>query len=270
MILKQKMSYLITVFCLFFFNACISRSDQKLVLKGSHAEEAVSLDPYFLARQAQAEHSFFGFAPSSSNGQNLTDYDSVDDDDESTSVESEHSTSMNTNKENNSDIFYNNLEIIWPTKGTLTSLFGMRTLRHRTRMHAGIDIGAMKGTPIIAAGDGQVLFAGTKRGYGYAVIIAHDNTHETLYAHMSRITVRVGQYVRRNKVIGYVGRTGHVTGSNLHFETRINGVAYNPLSFLPPNHLGQIKRGMKTPSLAEQLNYYNQDNRIAYNSNYKK
>lgn len=150
---------------------------------------------------------------------------------------------------------YGGIAILWPTTGTLTSVFGRRKLGRRTRMHAGIDIGAAKETPIKAAASGQILFSGSKRGYGYAVIIGHDGSHETLYAHMSHMAVRIGQTVTQGQLIGFVGRTGHVTGSNLHFETRIQGIAYDPLAFLPPARRGAVRVGEKTPTDEEQLAY---------------
>ena len=265
--LKQRFFFIFASFCVAFLSGCVSDNspNQNLVLKGTFSDEVVTLDPYFLARQQQAEHSFFGFSPQSQTPSNEDDSTADSDDDELQVPDTQHS--MNLSKDNTQSSPYGGIEIIWPTTGTLTSLFGFRTLGRKTRMHTGIDIGAAKGTPITAAADGQVLFAGTKRGYGYAVIIGHDNAHETLYAHMSKIVVRVGQFVTRNKLIGLVGKTGRVTGANLHFETRINGVAYNPLTFLPPTHVGKVRIGMRTPTYAEQLDYYNKDNRVAYTRN---
>ncbi|MES2615628.1 MAG: M23 family metallopeptidase [Bdellovibrionota bacterium] len=260
---KQKICFLVLSFCMIFFSSCTSEnsSNQNLVLKGTFSDEVVTLDPYFLARQKQALHSFFGFSSSESSTNNSESTSDIDDD-ELEVPETRHSMSFNKNEYQNNS--YGGIEIIWPTSGTLTSLFGMRSLARKTRMHTGIDIGAAKGTPITSAADGQVLFAGVKRGYGYAVILGHDNAHETLYGHMSKISVRVGQFVTRNKLIGLVGKTGRVTGANLHFETRINGIAYNPLEFLPPNHSGKVRVGMKTPSYAEQLDYYGVNNKVAY------
>ncbi len=128
---------------------------------------------------------------------------------------------------------WDNLEIVWPTSGTLTSKYGMRTLRKLKRMHKGIDIGARTGTPIYAAETGRVKSNGNIRGYGKAIILKHDSIHNTLYGHLSRIVVKNNQIVRKNQLIGYVGRTGYTTGSNLHFEMIVNGVAQDPLKFLP-------------------------------------
>ena len=125
------------------------------------------------------------------------------------------------------------------------------------------------GTPIRSAADGQILFSGSKRGYGKSVIVGHDSRYETLYAHMKTIAVRAGQFVRRDQIIGYVGRTGRTTGPNVHFETRISGVAHNPLNYLPPARNGKMRAGMPTPSLADQLYYYNTVGKSAYNRNKK-
>lgn len=260
---KIKIISLFQYLSLFALCSCTTASGpgQSLVLNNTAESDVVTLDPYFLARQAQAEHSFFGFAPNdTSSDSNASDIDDEAD-------EPETPNSLAETQDTPPSELYGGFEIIWPTSGTLTSLFGMRTLRHRTRMHTGIDIGAPKGTPIHAAAQGQVLFAGKKRGYGYAVIVAHDQEHETLYAHMSRIKVRVGQKVTRNSLLGYVGKTGRVTGANLHFETRINGVAYNPMTFLPPTEVGRLRRGMQTPTLAQQLSYYSKNYSIALRSN---
>ncbi len=119
--------------------------------------------------------------------------------------------------------------LIYPVRGTLTSGFGPRW----GRMHRGIDLAAPTGTPIYAAQSGTVLSAGwNSGGYGNAVIVDHGGGFATLYAHQSRIVASSGQSVDRGELIGYVGSTGNSTGPHLHFETRVNGVAYNPLSYL--------------------------------------
>jgi murein DD-endopeptidase MepM/ murein hydrolase activator NlpD len=98
------------------------------------------------------------------------------------------------------------------------------------RPHQGVDYAANQGTPIRAAGDGKVTFAGSRNGYGNAVILQHGGNITTLYAHMSRIAseARVGRRVRQGQVIGYVGKTGLATAPHLHYEYRINGVNRNP------------------------------------------
>jgi murein DD-endopeptidase MepM/ murein hydrolase activator NlpD len=100
-------------------------------------------------------------------------------------------------------------------------------------MHEGIDISASTGTPIHAAAGGVVSFAGTQGGYGNIVIIEHPGGLTTAYAHQSRLGVVAGELVSRGDVIGYVGSTGHSTGPHLHFETRVAGVAVDPMRYLP-------------------------------------
>ncbi len=98
------------------------------------------------------------------------------------------------------------------------------------RPHQGVDYAARTGTPIMAAGDGRVISAGPKGGYGNTVVLQHGGNVTTLYAHMSRIAprARVGQRVSQGDIIGYVGMTGLATAPHLHYEYRINGVHKNP------------------------------------------
>lgn len=119
----------------------------------------------------------------------------------------------------------------------LTSGFGAR--RHpvlgRMRMHNGVDYAAPTGTPIFAAGDARVKFAGWQNGYGRTVILDHGNGITTLYAHMSRLgSYRVGQRVQQGRTIGYVGASGLATGPHLHYEFRVNNVHRNPLTVTMP------------------------------------
>lgn len=116
----------------------------------------------------------------------------------------------------------------WPSRGKLTSGFGRRWRRH----HTGIDLAAPIGTPIYAAKDGRVIFAGWYYGYGRTVIIDHGGGVTTLYGHASRILVRTGQAVRQGQLIARVGRTGYTTGPHLHFEVRIHGTPVDPLRYL--------------------------------------
>jgi murein DD-endopeptidase MepM/ murein hydrolase activator NlpD len=107
----------------------------------------------------------------------------------------------------------------------------------KVRAHRGIDFAAPTGTPIYAAGDGRIEFAGRKGGYGNAVVINHARGITTLYGHMSRFgkAARGGRKVRQGEIIGYVGSTGASTGPHLHYEYRVKGVHKNPASIPLPN-----------------------------------
>ena len=121
--------------------------------------------------------------------------------------------------------------MMMPVNGHITSYFGTRyhPILHFSRFHAGLDIGASWGSPIVAAADGQVVSAGWAGGYGREVRIAHSGGLVSLYGHMSQIAAEPGSYVRQGQVIGYVGSSGLSTGPHVHFEVRQNGQAVNPL-----------------------------------------
>lgn len=120
---------------------------------------------------------------------------------------------------------------IRPVNGAIVSGFGMRyhPILKVNRMHTGVDIAAPYGTSIKAAADGEVIFAGYRRGYGNTVIIDHGGGVATLYAHCSSLAVGEGTVVKQGQVIAYVGATGLATGPHLHFEVRHNGEPVNPL-----------------------------------------
>ena len=114
----------------------------------------------------------------------------------------------------------------------VTSGFSMRfhPILQKWRAHLGTDFAAPTGTPARTVGDGVVEFAGGQKGYGNVVFVKHRNGHETVYAHLSKINVRVGQSVEQGEVIGLVGATGWATGPHLHFEFRVNGVHQDPMT----------------------------------------
>ena len=117
----------------------------------------------------------------------------------------------------------------WPLLGTLSSAFGVR--HHRP--HQGIDIAAARGTPVRASRSGHVIYAGNViRGYGNMIIVKHMDSYSTVYAHLSRFSVKKGQFVARGQLIGLVGHSGHAFGNHLHFEIRDGQTPVDPLSRL--------------------------------------
>jgi murein DD-endopeptidase MepM/ murein hydrolase activator NlpD len=127
----------------------------------------------------------------------------------------------------------------YPHISSLTSYFGYRSDPFNSahaEFHPGIDFKGNKGDAARCTANGRVVFAGWYGGYGNCVRIAHMNNYETLYGHLSRISVKVGQEVTLGQKIGEVGSTGHSTGTHLHYEVRKNGKAVNPISFLTLNN----------------------------------
>jgi murein DD-endopeptidase MepM/ murein hydrolase activator NlpD len=105
------------------------------------------------------------------------------------------------------------------------------------RAHKGVDYAAPTGTPVRAAGDGKIIFAGTKGGYGNVLEIAHARGVVTVYGHLSRFAkgTRAGARVTQGSVVAYVGRSGLATGPHLHYEYRVNGVHKNPQTVALPS-----------------------------------
>ena len=104
------------------------------------------------------------------------------------------------------------------------------------RSHKGVDYAAPRGTPIRASGDGKIMFAGTKGGYGRLIVIRHGGRYTTAYGHLHRYAkgARTGRKVKQGQIIGYVGSSGLATGPHLHYEFRVNGVHRNPLTVKLP------------------------------------
>ena len=123
----------------------------------------------------------------------------------------------------------------WPTSGRISSYFGGRKSPGGigSTNHKGIDIAVPRGTPIYAADGGTVTYSGWMSGYGYLVQIDHGNGYVTRYGHNSSLTVSVGQHVYKGQQVARAGSTGNSTGNHCHFEIRVNGVAKNPLNYLP-------------------------------------
>jgi murein DD-endopeptidase MepM/ murein hydrolase activator NlpD len=115
-----------------------------------------------------------------------------------------------------------------------SSGFGWRIdpFNGRMAMHEGVDFVADTGTPIVAAAGGVVIASEWHHDFGNMIEIDHGNDITTLYAHTSKVYVKVGDIVRRNQHIADVGQTGHATGPHLHFEVHVKGVPQNPVKFL--------------------------------------
>jgi len=105
-------------------------------------------------------------------------------------------------------------------------------IQKRWKAHLGTDFGARRGTPILAVADGKVIFSGWKGGYGNVIKIKHADGYVSLYAHQSRRKAKVGEYVTKGQVIGYVGSTGRSTGPHLHLGIYKNGRAINPMQMV--------------------------------------
>ncbi len=119
-------------------------------------------------------------------------------------------------------------QFVFPYKGKICSTFGPRGRRN----HAGVDIKLNKGEPVVAAFDGVVRMAKNYSGYGKLVVIRHYNGLETVYGHLSKISVKINQKVKAGDLIGLGGRTGRATTEHLHFETRYLGATFHPQHIL--------------------------------------
>ena len=119
---------------------------------------------------------------------------------------------------------------IKPSNGTFSSGYGNR--RSLGDFHTGVDFAGAKGTNIWAADGGVVTHAGWKGNYGYCVIINHQNGYTTLYAHCSKLLVKVGDKVAQGDIIAKVGNTGRSFGAHVHFEIKYNGKTQNPLNYI--------------------------------------
>jgi murein DD-endopeptidase MepM/ murein hydrolase activator NlpD len=123
---------------------------------------------------------------------------------------------------------------ICPTTGYFSRGFGTKIdpFTGRTQPHLGIDLAADIGTPVYATAEGKVSSVETDLGLGKMIRISHLSGYTTVYAHLSRIKVKIGQYVKRGEVIGAVGNTGYTTGPHLHYEVHFHGQPKNPLNYI--------------------------------------
>lgn len=124
---------------------------------------------------------------------------------------------------------------IWPAKGVISSTFGARQdpVYGGGAFHEGLDIANDTGTTIVATAAGTVTYAAYAGGYGNLIEIDHGNGFITKYGHNSALLVQAGMTVKKGQSIALMGSTGKSTGSHVHYEVRVNGVATDPLLFLP-------------------------------------
>jgi murein DD-endopeptidase MepM/ murein hydrolase activator NlpD len=128
-------------------------------------------------------------------------------------------------------------KFIWPMVGRISSPYGEKRTNSKGQIyyHTGIDIAdnPANKTPILAASDGKVIYAGNANdGYGNKIIIDHSGGLKTLYAHCSVLKVKSGEQVKQSQQIAIVGSTGHSTGPHLHFEVLKDDKVQNPLEYL--------------------------------------
>jgi murein DD-endopeptidase MepM/ murein hydrolase activator NlpD len=153
--------------------------------------------------------------------------------------------------QNRSDVIdteLSNMPSILPVNGTLISGFGYRNhpVSGFSKFHEGLDFACPIGTPIYASGNGVVEISETgEHGYGICLNLNHHNGYRTKYAHLSKMTVRHGQDVKRGQLIGYSGNTGLSTGPHLHYEVSFHEVKADPIDFiymdLPPAEYQRLK-----------------------------
>lgn len=229
------------------FNKLISDNDEILKnLYASNSEAQNSLESaalqsdeieakisqYYAAQKAAAEHAAQASQSSSS----------------SSSSSNSSSSSGSSSSGSSSVIVPSGSGFAWPTPG-FVSLSSEWFEDREVYNHGGIDIAGagIMGTPVVAAADGTVVATnsscthnwgksyscGCGGGYGNYVMISHAGGKMTVYGHLTSLTVSSGQSVSRGQVIGYVGSTGNSTGPHLHYECRLNGVRYNPMSEYP-------------------------------------
>ena len=161
----------------------------------------------------------------------------------------------------------------WPLPGdfSITSPFGYRTdpITGEASFHDGVDIAAPEGTAILAAADGVVVTANRTDSwggsYGYYVLIQHDETYETLYAHCSEVLVKAGQEVEQGDIIALVGSTGNSTGNHLHFEVREGGSKVDPMEFFQKKSLTEDASLQKNLLIGHEHRWYSAaDNKVFY------
>lgn len=223
---------------LYASNSKAQNSLESAALKSDEIESKIS--EYYAAQKAAAEQA--ARAAQSSSGSSGGSSGS------SSSSSSGSSSSGSSSSGSSSVIVPSGSGFAWPTPG-FVSLSSEWFEDREVYNHGGIDIAGagIMGTPVVAAADGTVIATnsscthnwgksyscGCGGGYGNYVMISHAGGKMTVYGHLTSLTVSTGQSVSRGQIIGYVGSTGNSTGPHLHYECRLNGVRYNPMSEYP-------------------------------------
>lgn len=222
---------------LYASNSEAQHSLESAALQSDEIESKIS--EYYAAQKAAAERAAQASQSSSSSGSSSSS---------SSSSSSGSSSSGSSSSGSSSVIVPSGSGFAWPTPG-FVSLSSEWFEDREVYNHGGIDIAGagIMGTPVVAAADGTVVATnsscthnwgksyscGCGGGYGNYVMISHAGGKMTVYGHLTSLTVSSGQSVSRGQVIGYVGSTGNSTGPHLHYECRLNGVRYNPMSEYP-------------------------------------
>lgn len=227
---------------LYASNSKAQNSLESAALKSDEIESKIS--EYYAAQKAAAEQAARAAQSSSSSSGGSSGSSSSG----SSSSGSSSSGSGSSSSGSSSVIVPSGSGFAWPTPG-FVSLSSEWFEDREVYNHGGIDIAGagIMGTPVVAAADGTVIATnsscthnwgksyscGCGGGYGNYVMISHAGGKMTVYGHLTSLTVSTGQTVSRGQVIGYVGSTGNSTGPHLHYECRLNGVRYNPMSEYP-------------------------------------
>lgn len=133
------------------------------------------------------------------------------------------------------------ITLSFPVEGIYKINRGFKQHKKRRNRHLGMDFGGTKGTPILAAHEGQVIYAGRAfKGYGKMVILENNQGYATFYAHLNEILVKEGENLRRGERLGRMGRTGRATGVHLHFELRISALPVDPYPYIDKNGLDRL------------------------------
>jgi len=153
-----------------------------------------------------------------------------------------------------------NVDFIWPVTGRISSIYGLRRFfnEQERRPHSGLDIAALEGTPIKAAANGTVIDAGDFFFSGNMIYIDHGQGIISLYAHLSKITVKPGDVVKQGDIIGNVGQTGRVTGPHLHFAVYANQTLIDPVFMLPKDGNPDTLSSAEKTSSSEKKSGLNQ------------